>query len=106
MVLWYPQLHQTQQRRSNTQRQPMKRLALVLGLLTTISVHAQSTTEAEWLPALQQKYVGHKVIVGSDDLHCIDQVATVQQITPPLPGTGHHDQRTGRGRFPHLGYVG
>lgn len=40
MVLWYPQLRSTA-----LKRQPMKRIALALALvLTTIGVHAQSTT--------------------------------------------------------------
>jgi hypothetical protein len=65
-------------------------IATIFGLLITTSVHAQSSVESDskaWLPALQQKYEGQKVIVGSSALHCDGQIATVQHVTLPQAGS-------------------
>jgi len=75
----------------------MKRraVAFILGFITTVSTLAQTTgttpTDADWLSALHRKYVGHTVVVRSSALHCVDQAATVQQISLPAAGSAYAD---------------
>ncbi|MEO6983321.1 MAG: DUF2846 domain-containing protein [Edaphobacter sp.] len=64
----------------------------VVAVPTTMSA-ADIASYYPWLAAMQKKYVGKKAVIGSAALHCLDKVATIQELTPPAFGTAYADTR-------------